>query len=188
MAPWSSGRYIFMSSKTRKLAELGLFTAIAIIFGYVESLIPVFSGIPGIKLGLANLSILYVLERYTIKEAAAVSLIRILVIGFLFGNMFSILYSLAGAALSMTVMAILLRKTKASIYTVSISGGVSHNIGQLMIAAFIVNNNAVYYYAPVLIISGIVTGLLIGYLTSEVLKRIRPEANGSPDCNKKDEN
>ena len=82
-----------MSSKTRQLAELGLFTAIAIIFGYVESLIPVFSGIPGIKLGLANLSILYVLERYSIKEAAAVSLIRILVIGFLFGNMFSILYN-----------------------------------------------------------------------------------------------
>ena len=80
----------------QKTAYLGLFTAVAIIFGYVETLIPVFAGIPGIKLGLANLSVLFILERYSLKEAALVSAVRILVIGFLFGNMFSILYSLAG--------------------------------------------------------------------------------------------
>ena len=86
----------------QKTAYLGLFTAGAIIFGYVETLIPVFAGIPGIKLGLANLSVLFILERYSLKEATLVSAVRILVIGFLFGNMFSILYSLAGAALSLS--------------------------------------------------------------------------------------
>ena len=86
----------------RKTAYLGLFAAVAIIFGYVESLVPVFTGIPGIKLGLANLAVLFILDRYSFKEAALVSVVRILVIGFMFGNLFSILYSLAGAALSLT--------------------------------------------------------------------------------------
>lgn len=91
----------------RKTAYLGLFAAVAIIFGYVESLVPVFTGIPGIKLGLANLAVLFILDRYSFKEAALVSVVRILVIGFMFGNLFSILYSLAGAALSLTVMDLL---------------------------------------------------------------------------------
>ena len=83
----------------KKIANLGLFAAVAIIFGYVESLIPFFAGIPGMKLGLANLAVLFILEKYTWKEAALVSAVRIVVIGFMFGNLFSILYSLAGAAL-----------------------------------------------------------------------------------------
>ena len=95
------------------------FAAIAIIFGYVETLIPVFAGIPGIKLGLANLSVLIILKKYGFKDAALVSVVRILVIGFLFGNMFSILYSLAGAALSLSVMVLLLKKT--SLTTIGIS-------------------------------------------------------------------
>ena len=130
----------------KKTAYLGLFAAVAIIFGYVESLFPFFAGIPGIKLGLANLAVLFILETYTWKEAAVVSAVRIVVIGFLFGNMFTIIYSLAG--------------------------GVSHNIGQLMVAALIVENTSLLYYAPVLLISGVVTGLLIGILTKEVTKRI----------------
>ena len=88
----------------KKLSYLGLFAADAIIFGYVESLIPFFAGIPGMKLGLANLAVLFILEKYTWKEAVLVSVVRIIVIGFMFGNLFSILYSLAGAALSLAVM------------------------------------------------------------------------------------
>ena len=156
----------------KKTAYLGVFAAVAIIFGYVESLFPFFAGIPGIKLGLANLAVLYILEKYTWKEAALVSAVRILVIGFLFGNMFSILYSLAGAALSLAVMTLMKKRAGFSILGVSVSGGVSHNIGQLIIAALIVENTAFLYYAPVLIISGVITGLLIGLLTREVLKRI----------------
>lgn len=158
--------------KQKKIAYMGLFAAIAIIFGYVESLIPFFAGIPGIKLGLANLSVLFILETYTWKEAALVSMVRILVIGFMFGNMFSILYSMAGAALSLTVMTLMKRFSGFSILSVSVAGGVSHNIGQLIIAALIVENTSLFYYAPVLLISGVITGILIGILTGEVTKRI----------------
>ena len=158
--------------KQKKIAYMGLFAAIAIIFGYVESLIPFFAGIPGIKLGLANLAVLFILEPYTWKEAALVSMVRILVIGFMFGNMFSILYSMAGAALSLTVMTLMKRFSGFSILGVSVAGGVSHNIGQLIIAALIVENTSLFYYAPVLLISGVITGILIGILTGEVTKRI----------------
>lgn len=157
----------------KKTAYLGLFAAVAIIFGYVESLIPFFAGIPGMKLGLANLAVLFILEKYTWKEAALVSAVRILVIGFLFGNMFSILYSLAGAALSLTVMILMKKFSGFSIPGISVAGGVSHNIGQLIVAALIVENTSLLYYAPALLISGVVTGLLIGFLTGEVTKRIR---------------
>lgn len=157
----------------KKTAYLGLFAAIAIIFGYVESLIPFFAGIPGMKLGLANLAVLFILEKYSWKEAALVSTVRILVIGFLFGNMFSILYSLAGAALSLTVMTLMKKFSGFSILGVSVAGGVSHNIGQLIVASFIVENTSLLYYAPVLLISGVATGLLIGFLTGEITKRIR---------------
>ncbi len=157
----------------QKTAFLGIFAAVAIIFGYVESLIPVFIGIPGVKLGLANLAVVLILDRYSVKEAALVSVVRILVIGFLFGNMFGILYSLAGAALSLTVMALLRKYGRLSLVGISVAGGVSHNLGQLIVAMLIVENASLIYYFPVLMISGIVTGMLIGWLTQETAKRIR---------------
>lgn len=156
----------------KKTAYLGLFSAVAIIFGYVESLIPVFTGIPGIKLGLANLAVLFILERYTYKEAALVSLVRILVIGFMFGSLFSIAYSLAGAILSLTVMTLLKRRKDFSLIGISIAGGVTHNVGQLIVAMLIVENTSLLFYAPALLISGVITGLIIGGLTAETLKRI----------------
>ena len=166
--------------KNRKTAVLGLFTAVAIIFGYVEMQIPVFVSIPGIKLGLANLSVLFILERYSFREAFLVSVIRIAVIGFMFGNLFSICYGLAGALLSLTVMSLLKTRTGASVFATSMAGGISHNIGQLLIAIPLARLQAsqsrllLATYAPALIISGIVTGYLIGWLTVEVMKRIRP--------------
>lgn len=156
----------------RKTAELGIFAAVAIIFGYVETLIPVFAGIPGIKLGLANLAVLFLLQKYSFREAALVSVVRILVIGFLFGNLFSILYSLAGAALSLAVMCLMLKKTSFSLVGVSVAGGVAHNTGQLIIAMLIVSNVNLIYYAPALLVSGVVTGVVIGKLTEEVTKRL----------------
>lgn len=155
----------------RKVAYLGIFSTLAIIFGYVESLIPVFAGIPGVKLGLANLAVLFILERYTFRDAVLVSVIRILIIGFLFGNMFSILYSLAGAALSLTVMTLMKRHTSFSLIGISVAGGVTHNIGQLLVAVLIVENRSLLYYTPILLISGVLTGCLIGWLTQETLKR-----------------
>ena len=160
-----------MNERIKKTAYLGLFSAIAIIFGYVESLFPL--GIPGVKLGLANLVIVFLLYLYGIREAVVVSFIRILVIGFLFGNLFSILFSLAGAAISLAVM-VLLKKTKVfSIIGVSVAGGVAHNIAQIIVASFVVGNLNLFWYLPVLLISGVAAGFLMGILATEVLKRIR---------------
>lgn len=161
----------------QKTAVLGLFAAAAIILGYVESLIPVFSGIPGVKLGLANLAVLFILQRYSYREAAMISAVRILVVGFLFGNMFSILYSMAGAALSLGVMTFLIRHTSCSLPVVSVAGGISHNAGQLVIAMLIVHNTSLLFYAPALLISGILAGLVIGFLTAEVQRRIPGNPN-----------
>ena len=152
----------------RKTAYLGLFAAVAIIFGYVESLVPVFTGIPGIKLGLANLAVLFILDRYSFKEAALVSVVRILVIGFMFGNLFSILYSLAGAALSLTVMDLLKKHSGFSLIGISVAGGVTHNIGQLIVAMIV----SLMVYAPALLVSGVLAGILIGGLTKEVVGRL----------------
>lgn len=162
-----------MKTDYYKLAYLGLFTALACILGYVESLIPISIGIPGIKLGLANLAVLYILIRYTWREAALVSVIRILVVGFLFGSAATIIYSLAGAALSLALMMLAHRKLDFSVIFVSIVGGVSHNIGQLLIAIYVAQTAALIYYAPVLLIAGIITGLLVGIVTQETLKRVR---------------
>lgn len=156
----------------RKTAYLGLFSAVAIILGYVESLIPVFAGIPGIKLGLANLAVLFILDRYSAKEAALVSVVRILVIGFMFGNLFSILYSMAGAALSLTVMNLLKKYSGFSLIGISVAGGVTHNIGQLIVAMIVVSNTSLMVYAPALLVAGVLAGILIGVLTKEVVGRL----------------
>lgn len=169
--PLYKERYEMMNQK--KTAYLGLFAAVAIIFGYIESMFPFFAGVPGMKLGLANLAVLFILETYTWKEAALVSAVRIIVIGFMFGNMFSILYSLAGASLSLTVMTLMKKKSGFSILGISVAGGVSHNIGQLIIASLTTMTSSLLYYSPALLISGVITGLLIGTLTREVQKRIR---------------
>ena len=156
----------------RKTAYLGLFAAVAIIFGYVESLIPVFAGIPGVKIGLANLAVLFILDRYSWREAALVSVVRILVIGFMFGNLFSIVYSLAGAALSLTVMNFLKKNSEFSLIGISVAGGVTHNIGQLTVAMIVVSNTSLMVYAPALLVAGVLAGVAIGVLVKEVLGRV----------------
>ena len=146
-----------------KTAYFGVFTSLALILSYVETLIPISFGIPGIKLGLANLVIVIVLYTYGEKEAFLLSVTRILLSGFLFGNL-SMIFSFA--------IMVLLRKIGGfSIQGVSIAGGVFHNIGQLLLAMMIVETYQVWYYFPVLLVSGLVTGLLIGIVSSEVLKR-----------------
>lgn len=157
---------------TKKLAYLGLVTALAAILGYVEALIPFDFMVPGIKLGLANLVIVFVLMRYSWKDAAVVSLARIFLVGFMFGNFSMIMYSIAGAAVSLTVMTFLMHKCSFSPIGTSVAGGVAHNMGQLIVAMLVVHNLNLITYAPVLLVAGVVTGLLIGIVTSEVSKRL----------------
>ncbi len=156
----------------RTVPMLGMFTAAAMICSYIESLIPINFGIPGIKLGLANLVVLLVLYTMGAKEAAAVSFLRIILTGFLFGNMFAILYSLAGGLLSFLVMW-LLKRMELHMVFVSVTGGISHNIGQLFVAALVVENYNILFYIPVLFIAGLFTGLLIGILSQEVVVRLK---------------
>ena len=155
-----------------KVAYFGVFTTLALIFSYVETLIPIQFGIPGVKLGLANLIIVIALYRMKLSEAYLLSIARVLLAGFIFGNYFSIIYSLAGGLLSLTVMALLRKKGGFSVIGVSIAGGVFHNIGQLIIASVIVETFSVMYYVPVLLIAGLVTGLLIGIASDGMLKRL----------------
>ena len=145
---------------------MGLLCAAAIILGYVESLFPVFVGVPGMKIGLPNLAVVMVLYLYSWKEAIAVSFVRILVIGFLFGNAFSIAFSLAGGMLSLLCMEAVRRFLKLSCTGVSMIGGVTHNLGQILVAMVVVENVRVGYYFSILAVTGLVTGILIGILAA----------------------
>lgn len=156
-----------------KAAYFGVFTALALIFSYVETLIPIQFGVPGIKLGLANLIIVIVLYKTDWREALLLSVVRIILAGFIFGSLFSIIYSLAGGILSLAVMALLKRTDRFSVAGISIAGGVCHNIGQLIVAMVVVETYQVGYYLPVLLIAGLITGAVIGATAGEVLKRIR---------------
>ncbi len=156
-----------------RAAYFGVFTALALIFSYLETLIPFSFGIPGIKLGLANLLTVILLYKRNAREALLLSVVRIVLSGFLFGNLWSILYSLAGGLMSMLVMVFLKRTGKFSIMGVSAAGGVSHNMGQLLVAMAVVETYRVGYYFPVLLIAGLATGLLIGIAANEVFQRVR---------------
>lgn len=156
-----------------KAAYFGVFTALALIFSYIETLIPFHIGIPGVKLGLANLIIVVALYKMGAKEALVLSVVRVVLAGFIFGNLFSILYSLAGSLLSLAVMAFLKKKGWLSVYGVSMAGGIMHNIGQILVAMAVVETFSVAYYIPVLLVAGVLTGLIIGITANEMLRRLR---------------
>ncbi len=155
-----------------KVAYFGVFTALALIFSYVETLIPVNFGIPGVKLGLANLIIVVALYKMKVRETFLLSVVRVLLSGIIFGNYFSIIYSLAGGLMSLAVMVLLRRTDGFSVMGISIAGGVFHNIGQLIVAMLVVETFSVIYYVPVLLTAGMITGLVIGIAANEMLKRL----------------
>lgn len=155
-----------------KTAYIGLFLAVALICSYIETLIPFSFGIPGVKLGLTNMVIVLMLYTVGTKESFLVSVLRIVLVGFLFGNLFSILYSFAGGLLSFVVMALLKRTDRLGCVSVSVAGGISHNVGQILVAAFIVHNFNIMFYIPVLLLAGLLTGLVIGILAQELIVRL----------------
>lgn len=154
-----------------KVAVFGVFTSLALILSYVELLIPINFGIPGMKLGLVNLLVVILLYKGCPRDALLLSVIRILLSGLIFGNMFSIFYSLGGGLLSLAVMVFLKKTGQFTVAGISIGGGASHNVGQLLVAMFVVQTYQVGYYLPVLLIAGVITGAVIGILSAEVLKR-----------------
>lgn len=157
----------------KKIPYYGLFSALAILMGYVEFMIPVPVPIPGVKLGLANVIVLIMLYFMDAKSAFFVSLIRVLLSGLLFAGFAGTLYSLSGALCSLAVMALLKKTDKCSIIGVSVAGGIFHNIGQIVVAALVVENVRMAYYLPFLLVSGVVTGILIGIVAQTALKYLR---------------
>lgn len=160
---------------SKKIAKIAVFTALALIFSYIEAIIPLNFGIPGVKLGIANIVTVTALYYFGIKEAACITVIRVFIIGLLFGNIVSLLYSLSGAVLSLLVM-VFCKKLKLSVVGVSALGGVFHNIGQLLAAAVVMNTFSVMYYYPVLFVSGIVTGIIIGFVSDRIITRLEKNA------------
>lgn len=158
--------------KSKKIATYGLLIALAFIFSYIESLIPIPFGVPGMKLGLANLVVISALYGMGWKDAFVLSIVRILLVGFTFRDPSTMLFSLAGGLLSWLLMVIFKKSKLFSMVGVSIIGGVAHNVGQIAVAIVYVNNSNLVYYLPFLLVSGVITGALIGILGSMIVKRL----------------
>ena len=157
--------------KTKRLVLLAMLTAVAMILSYVESLLPSV-GIPGVKMGLANIAVIFALFRFGWKEAAALSLVRVVLVSLLFGSAGAMLYSLAGAVLSLAVMALLRRTDRFSAVGVSVAGGVAHNAGQILMAMLILQTRQLLGYLPVLAVAGIGGGILTGLAAALLIRRI----------------
>ncbi len=156
----------------KKTAYMGMLTALALVFSYIEFLLPVNLGIPGIKLGLANLAVMVTLYTISARAAFTLSLVRILLTGFTFANLSMMIYSLAGGMLSLIIMILVKRSNLFSVTGVSVLGGVFHNLGQIIAAALVVETAGLLYYLPVLILSGTISGVLIGILSSILIQRL----------------
>lgn len=162
----------------KKTAVMGLLLALALILSYVESLIPLPVGIPGIKLGLANLAIVLAIYLVGEKNALLLTVSKALLCGLLFGNMTMILYNLAGAVLSFFAMALMKRSERFHLPVISAAGGVMHNAGQLLVACLIVSTYGILYYIPFLLIAGLGTGMVIGSVAVLVLPAAFKGMNG----------
>lgn len=159
--------------KTGKVALYGLLVALAFILSYVETLIPVPVPVPGVKIGLANLVVVTALYTMGDKEAFILSVVRIILVAMTFGNLSTMLFSIAGGILSVAAMIIVKRTGVFSLTGVSLVGGIMHNVGQILVAMFIVHNVRMIYYLPFLLVSGVVTGALIGILAGLITKQVK---------------
>ena len=162
-----------MSKKAKKVAFLGVLTSVALVLSYLESILPpIWAAVPGIKIGLPNVVIVFLLYRYSVKEAAIVSLIRVFIVALLFGNVMTLAYSVAGALLSIVLMAICKKIKVFSVVGTSIVGGIAHNLGQIIVAIFLFDTVQIGYYMIVLAITGTIAGVFIGLAGGLLLKRL----------------
>lgn len=157
--------------KASKIAQYGLLTALALVLSYLESLIPPL-WVPGVKLGLPNLAVVFALYRLGWKDACAISLVRVVLVTLLFGNGAALAYSIAGAALSLSLMGLLKKTGKFSTVGVSVAGGVSHNAGQILVAMALLETSRLAWYLPVLWVSGTIAGVLIGIVSGVLVERV----------------
>ncbi len=158
---------------TKRVTLLGFTLAAAMLLSYVESAVPPVIPISGVKIGLANIAVIFALYRIGTAEAYLISLLRVFLSALLFGNVVALAYSVSGALLSLTVMALLKKTDKFSVFAVSITGGVLHNVGQILCAVIIIGSSAVLYYLPILMLCGIISGALIGVLAGYINSRLK---------------
>ncbi len=158
--------------RTRYVAFGAAFTALSMILSYLDSLIPLIPGIPGIKLGLANLVTVFALFSFGIPEAVIINIVRVLLTGFTFTGVSAMLYSLSGAVLSLAAMCILKKTGRFSVVGISMAGGVFHNLGQLLVACLLVSDMRIFSYYPVLAVAGTATGIFIGVISDQLIKRL----------------
>lgn len=162
-----------MRNKTKKVALLGILTSVALILSYIEAILPpIWSAVPGIKMGFPNIVIIFILYRFGVKEATVVSFIRIFIVALLFGNVMTLAYSCAGAFLSIVLMAIFKKINAFSVVGTSIVGGVAHNSGQILVAIFLFDTVQIGYYMAVLAITGTIAGVFVGLAGALLLKRL----------------
>ena len=162
-----------MRSKTKKVALLGILTSVALILSYIEAILPpIWSAVPGIKMGFPNIVIIFILYRFSVREAAVVSFIRIFIVALLFGNVMTLAYSCAGAFLSIVLMATFKKINAFSVVGTSIVGGVAHNLGQILVAIFLFDTVQIGYYMAVLAVTGTIAGVFIGIAGAFLLKRL----------------
>ncbi len=157
--------------KTKRIALFAMFIALAFVFSYLESLVPFNIGIQGIKLGLANIIVVTAMYILSERDAFFISVVRIVLSGLTFGGVSTLIYSLAGGILSFAVMAIVKKCKKLSVTGVSVLGAIAHNIGQIAVAGAVMGTYRIVYYLPVLLVSGAVTGVVIGILSNIVISR-----------------
>lgn len=162
-----------MKNNTRRITTLAITISLALILSFIESRIPAFVAIPGIKVGLANIAVIFTLYKMGVKESIAVSILRVILVSFLFGTPISLIYSITGAIFSLTVMIILKRLTPLTEVAVSVCGGVMHNVGQITAASFMLSTNVVLYYLPFLLVSGTIAGVAIGIASGILVKRVK---------------
>ena len=159
---------------TKQIARIAMLVAVAFVLSYIESVLPLNLGVPGVKAGFSNIVVVLCLYEGSMKETIGISFVRILLVGLTFGNLYSLLYSLAGGLLSLIVMVLLKRSVRFSTCGVSVAGGVSHNIGQIIVAMIVLQTEKIIYYLPVLLVSGVIAGVVIGLIASMLVKRLHP--------------
>lgn len=160
-------------NKTKKLVTLSMVVALAMILSFIESRLPTFVPIPGIKVGLANIAIVFALYKLGKWESLVVSIVRVVLVSILFGNAVSLWYSLAGATLSLILMILLKSFTPLSTVTISTVGGIAHNIAQIGVACILLETDLITYYLPFLLISGTIAGIAVGTAGAMLVKRVR---------------
>lgn len=158
---------------TKKIAKMGMLVAVAFVLSYIEAMLPLNLGVPGIKAGLSNIVTVFSLYYFSPGMAFGIAITRIVLCGLTFGSMPGLLYSLAGGMLSFTVMVILKKTGKFSVYGVSVAGGVFHNIGQILVAIAVLQNKMVAYYLPFLLVAGVIAGVVVGILAAVLIKRFK---------------